>query len=116
MPKVSQPLFSETASGSVSPCLTFSQRNSGQQVRYQRKQKDKITVLRTVARANYSAAVLAWNLLTLAEKTVYVDRAKNLHYTGFNLFMKENIGAQDLSLYSYYGTGIYGVREYGFQL
>ena len=115
MPKVSGPLFSKEASGSVSPLLTFSLRNSGQQVRFQRKQKDKITALRTAERAKYSAAVVAWNLLTNLEKSDYNIRTVGLHMTGFNLFVQEFILSAGVDTSCFFGTSIYGTRLYGSQ-
>jgi len=107
MPKVTGPLLSFSASGSVSPLLTFSIRKSGQQVRYQKKQKDVLTDDRIEARANYSAAVSAWNVLSAPEKLAYSLRAKNLTMTGYNLFMKENIvGAPLLQIGDSYQGGI----------
>ena len=115
MPKVKGPLFSESASGSVTPCLTFSLRNSGQQVRYQRKQKDKITSARIAPRANYAVAVSAWNLLSADIKEGFNCLAVGKQMTGYNFFMKLFIGLDLFALYSYYGTGIYGLRLYGFE-
>ena len=68
MAKLKGPLFSNRASGSIGPCLTFSQRRSGQQARRQRKQKDKITDDRTIERNFYTEAVAHWNQLIDFEK------------------------------------------------
>jgi hypothetical protein len=60
MVKVTSPLQSLSASGTIAKGLTFSERKSGSQVRWQRKQKDKITVLRTAQRANFNIALAMW--------------------------------------------------------
>jgi hypothetical protein len=59
MVKVLQPLLSVEASGSIAHFLTFSNRNSGQQCRWQKKQKDVITDLRTIQRADFLNASLS---------------------------------------------------------
>jgi len=111
MAKITGPLMSVSASGSIAKRLTFSQRKSGQQVRFQKAQKDVITDARTTARANYTLAYTAWGFLNSAEKEVYNDRAKGQQLTGFNLFVKEFIlySFLDPSLVAYYpfiiGTG-----------
>ena len=68
MAKIILPLLSENASGSIGPELTFSQRKTGQQVRFQRKQKDVITPARTAQRAKFLQGLLLWNSLTETEK------------------------------------------------
>lgn len=60
MAKVTGPLLSETAHGTIAGTLTFSLRKTGQQVRFQRKQKDKITPLRTLQRDRFILALEAW--------------------------------------------------------
>jgi hypothetical protein len=115
MAKVHGPLFSENASGSVTPVLTFSVRNSGQQVRYQRKQKDRITAGRIVARANYSDAVVLWNLLSVSEKSDYNLLAIGKHMTGYNYFLKLNIGALISYTSFFFGEAFFGSCWYGFE-
>jgi len=41
--KIKSPLFSQSVSGTIADALTFSNRKTGQQVRFQRKQKDVLT-------------------------------------------------------------------------
>jgi len=115
MAKSKGPLFSENASGSVTPVLTFSLRNSGQQVRYQRKQKDKITAGRIPVRANYAVAVSAWNFMSDDEKSAWDSSASGLHMTGYNLFVKSFVGLDILAIHAYYGTRVYGLFLYGFE-
>ncbi len=64
MVKVKGPLLSMEAVGSIGPRLTFSKRQSGQQVRYQKAQSDVITSGRDTQRGYFSAAYAAWNGLS----------------------------------------------------
>jgi len=89
MAKTESPLMSFSASGSIGQRLVFSERASGSQARFQRKQKDKITAPRIVERDRYSASVQTWNEMTFDEQQVFVVRAILLQMTGYNLFMKE---------------------------
>ena len=106
--KVIFPLFSKSAAGTIADVLTFSKRKSGQQCRYQKRQKDVITAPRSSIRADYQKAVAAWGALSEVQQEVYVERAANLHYTGYNLFIKEYLDG----LPAYYGLGVFGVGEY----
>ncbi len=90
--KVKGPLYSISASGKIFDNIVFSQRASGQQARLQRSQKDVITSARTAQRDKYITAVAGWNALDPIDKALFDDRAKNLHMTGYNLYIKENIG------------------------
>jgi hypothetical protein len=91
MAKCKGPLFSEEARGSLGDELTFSKRSSGQQVRFQRKQKE---ILPSWEQANnrslYRLAVARWNSFTLAEKAVFQSEVTqtNLEMSGFNLFVR----------------------------
>lgn len=89
MVKITAPLMSQKASGSIGECLTFSARKSGAQVRYQKKQKDRQSAGQLIQRAWYSQAVAGWLLLDADEKKIYNERAKTLTMTGFNLYIKE---------------------------
>lgn len=60
--KITGPLHSASASGTFGGLLTFSERNSGSQVRFQRKQKDKITSNRTTQRNKFLVAKEMWQL------------------------------------------------------
>jgi len=63
MAKLTGPLHSETAQGSVGESLTYSNRKSGPQVRYQRKQKDVITSKRTTQRSKFLLGLDLWRAL-----------------------------------------------------
>ena len=92
MAKCHGPLFSESASGKLKSHLTFSQRSSGQQVRFQKAQVDALSDAQIVQRQAYKDAVDSWNLLSDGEKDVYIARAVGKPYSGYNLFISENKG------------------------
>ncbi len=71
MVKINGPLFSLKATGSVGPRLTFSQRRSGPQVRFQKKQADVITADRTTERGFFNDGRTAWNTLSDADKAAW---------------------------------------------
>lgn len=60
MVKLFMPLQSLTARGTIGGVLTFSERKSGSQVRYQIKQKDIITTARTTQRNKFITAKEMW--------------------------------------------------------
>ena len=62
MAKLNGPLCSFSASGTICGYLTYSERKSGSQVRYQRKQKDIITSARTTQRDRFKECITSWNL------------------------------------------------------
>jgi len=76
MVKITGPLHSDSASGTISDVLTFSNRATGQQCRYQRKQKDVITPLRTAQRFKFSLAKDWWLQLNGSEKNEWAVLAK----------------------------------------
>lgn len=110
MAKVTTPLLSETAAGSVTPYLTFSRRKTGQQVRFQKRQKDFLTPGRESQRAAYREVVALWRALDTEEKQTWNESAAGKNYTGYNLFVKTNIGGTETSSY---GLRFYGVFLYG---
>lgn len=62
MVKITRPLQSFSAHGTIAGGLTFSQRKSGQQVRWQRKQKDVVTPARTAQRAEFLLGRESWGM------------------------------------------------------
>lgn len=73
MAKLKNPLLSAQASGSIGPRLTFSQRGSGSQARFQKAQADVITAGRTTQRGYFSEAITQWHTLNSAEQTQWHD-------------------------------------------
>lgn len=117
MAKIKSPLFSESASGTVADCMTFSRRKSGQQVRFQRKQKDIITTPRTNNRLKYTDAVNAWNNLEQEIKEELSATYAKEHMTCYNYFVQQYIlGNISVGGFSYYGTREYAYFIYGKQI
>jgi len=61
MAKLNAPLMSLSARGTIAKNLTYSERKSGSQVRWQRKQKDVVTSLRTAQRDKFQTALDSWH-------------------------------------------------------
>jgi len=98
--KVKSPLFSNEARGSLSEALTFSKRRSGQQVRYQKKQRDVVTAARTAQRALFLDSVERWNTRDYGifqcgfsffgmDIDQFEKKGTELHMTGYNFFIKD---------------------------
>jgi len=68
MVKLSGPLLSLAAHGTVGAALTYSGRASGAQVRFQKKQADVATSARTTQRGFFQKAVGWWHELTPTEQ------------------------------------------------
>lgn len=60
--KIFGPLHSNSASGTFGGLLTFSERKSGSQVRFQKKQNDVITSARIAQRSKFLIAKEMWYL------------------------------------------------------
>lgn len=73
MAKLTGPLFSLQARGSVGPALTFSERRSGSQVRFQKKQVDYENAARKTVRDAYRWGIELWNYLTPTEKAYWTE-------------------------------------------
>jgi len=71
MAKITRPLQSGTASGTIAGVLTFSQRASGSQCRFQKKQKDYENPARKIARDAFRQGVILWRSLPLNEKALW---------------------------------------------
>lgn len=71
MAKLKGPLFSNTARGSFGPRLTYSNRRTGQQARYQKENTDYETTPQIQQRSYFQIAVSWWNKLIQAEKEAW---------------------------------------------
>lgn len=69
--KLTLPLISAEARGSIYKVLTFSVRRSGQQVRWQNKQKDVLTAKRSVQRKKFLLGLDLWRSLPDNEKNYW---------------------------------------------
>ena len=77
MAKLVAPLFSLNASGSIGEALTFSNRRSGAQVRFQKKQKDKRSDDQLSQRELFKTARDWWHTLTPAEQAEWKTEGDN---------------------------------------
>lgn len=73
MAKITQPLLSAEASGSIGPRLTYSKKATGQQVRIQKAQADVVTAGRTTQREYFIEAYGKWNSLTNEQQQQWND-------------------------------------------
>ena len=100
MAKIESPLLSDSASGSVGPCLTFSQKKSGQQVRFQKKQKDVASDPRLLQRAKFLDASLSCRFFGYGgafygivfagvDKAFYDEKAAGKPLTGYNVCIED---------------------------
>jgi len=100
--KIKGPLFSQEARGTFGNVLTFSKRKTGQMARYQKKQRDVLTISRTQQRQRfknastgcrffeYGEAIYAVSLYG-NEKSLYLEKAKKQGLTCYNVCIKEYI-------------------------
>lgn len=68
MAKLRGPLFSLQAHGTIAGALTFSERKKVSQVRFQKKQRDRITVPRTTQRGYFTTAFAWWHEMSSTEQ------------------------------------------------
>ena len=71
MARLLGPLFSENAHGSLGKRLTFSQRSSGNQARFQRANHDTNSSSQQTQRSFFLLAIAAWNSLADSEKELW---------------------------------------------
>ncbi len=100
--KVQGPLFSLEAHGTIGDLLTFSKRRTGQQVRYQRKQKDAQSVDQVSHRAkfvsssfacrffNFGVAFYGSSIFGLSDE-IYSGEAEGKTLSEYNLCVADNI-------------------------
>jgi len=114
MAKTKGPLLSAQAKGKIGDRLVFSFRRSGQQTRFQKKNKNVKTGYQLLQRALYENGVLAWLCLSDYAKLDYKITAQDENYTGYNLFMRNYLNNYILDrTKSVYGIAIYGITTYG---
>lgn len=91
MAKVVAPLFSQTASGTIGQRLTFSSRKTGQQVRFQKKNRYTRSFAQNYQRLSFLFATRGWRLLSPVGKRAINYQARNLPMTGYNLYIKRRL-------------------------
>lgn len=91
MARVTNPLHSFTATGSIGKMLNFEHTKNGAIVRKHLKKSPNASALSLARREIYKTAVEQWNLLTAPAKKEYNAEAVPVRITGYNLFLKKNI-------------------------
>lgn len=102
MVKITQPLFSLEARGTIAKSLTFSERKTGAQVRWQKKQKDVQSVERLEQREKFLSAsnaarfyevgtIILGNFVFGVDIEDYNIEAKYQPFSGYNLATKQLI-------------------------
>lgn len=89
MPKVTGPLFSVTASGSLAGVLTYAQHASTNIVRALPLYQPPGTPLQDAQRARIAALAACWTAQTPAIKDAWKARAVQLLTTGYKLWSKQ---------------------------
>jgi hypothetical protein len=100
--KITGPLLSQKAHGTVGDILTFSHRKEGQLARFQKKQKDVLSPARIIQRQKFENASLACRFFEYGdaiygvalyghEKSLYLEESKGQDLTGYNVCIKEYI-------------------------
>jgi len=87
MAKISGPLFSQSAHGSIGAQLNYQRQVSGQIVRRHSAPTGAPSAIQTQRRAHYSAGIAAWHSLTPAEKTAWAQIGLTSAITGYNAFL-----------------------------
>jgi len=91
MAKVTNPLMSIAAAGSIGSMLTFSTTTSSQVAKRMSAPAKRTSTAQQARRALYLDAVSAWNALTDTEKTAYSEAAEPLKITGYNMYLSQHI-------------------------
>jgi len=100
--KIIGPLFSQKARGTFRDFLTFSYRKTGQQARYQKKQKDSQSPDQLAQREKFSKTSLACRFFNYGvaingaaffglDSDFYNDKIKNKDLTKYNFCISDNI-------------------------
>jgi len=89
MPKVTGPLFSITALGTLGKVITFQKNRSGSIVTKMPVPKKGTTEDQEAARSKFQAAAASWSSLTENEKANWNSVAAGTKQTGFNIYLKE---------------------------
>ncbi len=100
--KVKGPLQSLEASGMIGPRITFSKRDSGQQARFQKSQKDAETPAQIIQRAKFENASLACRFKEYGvaffgissygiDDPFYISKAVGERMSGYNKCISEVI-------------------------
>ena len=75
MAKVTAPLFSQEAHGTLGNALTYSKRKTHRHVRHQKEQMDFVTEAREVQRDKFYVSSQLWRALPQSDKDMWADIA-----------------------------------------
>lgn len=88
MPRVTGPLFSVTAKGTLADALTFQGGPSGVRVQKVPRHRDRDSNTQSIQRASFVSAVSQWHNLSEGTKATYEAEALQFHMTGYNRYIK----------------------------
>lgn len=115
MPKIHQPLYGTEATGSIASAITFANQWGWAIARGYRFNQDRPTPLKTYHRGHFTAALLAWNQLTTAQKQEWQTKASP-PLTALNAFVRAFIlGTPPEAVpqvRAIYGLTIFGTMKY----
>jgi hypothetical protein len=92
MAKVTAPLLSLDAKGTLAKKMTFQNRKGTNTVYWNKGHSDNPSEASEIQRTWFREATQAWKELTDEQKQTYKDRAKaikNENLTGYNLYIRE---------------------------
>jgi len=88
MPKLTGPLFSISAHGTMKDTITYQGSPSGPRVQLVPKHRDMFTGSQSLVRTSFLQAASQWRALDGATKTWWNTRAEGQGMTGYNLYIK----------------------------
>ena len=109
MSKVTGPLFSLDAKGTLKKAIVFQGTIASGKVNKYRKQKDAETVRQLLVRTLFGEARGRWNALDSAGKEVWNKKAEGLNKIGYGLFVQHSI--KNLRTMDYKKTKVYEVQK-----
>jgi len=120
MVRLHGPLFSQSASKQLGKAIVFKTKGGKafltQYSKPSSRRKTAPSLLQEQKRALYGEATGDWKALSDNQKSVYNENAKGKEYSGFNLFIKEQMEAPPTpTQYAYYGTRVLGFYIYANQ-
>lgn len=92
MAKITNPLFSMSASGSIGDAVTFTQTARGAVAKRFSKPSGLPAAGQVAQRAAYAAAVASWNALPAQDKAAWTITGKARGVSGYNAYLSANIG------------------------
>ena len=110
MPKISGPLMSQTAHGSLAKQVIYSKKNTGQQVRDFHYPKKNPSLKQYTQRHIIGLLTAQWQTMTEMQKAIWegLAKAQKSAMSGFNFFIK----TAENDLYSYHGlVGYWSANE-----